>query len=64
MAAFDALIFICLIIITVALVVSLSSSNDIISFLRSVQFIWIIIGYIATITAYIIITQIVERMYE
>lgn len=64
MSAFDVIILFCLIINTILLIFSITRTNDIMEFIRSSSFIWIIVAYISIITAYIVITQIVERMYE
>jgi hypothetical protein len=63
MSAFDVVIFICLIINTFFLLMFLMT-HELMSFLRSLSFIMIVVAYISIITIYIVLSEIVERMYE
>jgi len=64
MAIFDAIIIFILLFLTFLFFVLSISSGNILVFTRSTQFIWIVVGYIATIVSYIVIGEVIERYYE
>lgn len=64
MSAFDFIMITCFVMNTIFFLITMALSSDIFSFLRSFFFILFVVVYIVLATIYIIVAQLIERMYE